>query len=78
MTKQTETTTKPLKDWHKKILSHLDKDRGFTSQNIGSKVWPKMGRRTASQSARMHLEELERRGLVKRLDSGKPIAWVLI
>lgn len=69
-------TAGALRPWHRDILAALDERGGFLSRDVGKVVWPSMSPRTRSQAARMHCEELERRGLVGRLDDEKPVAWV--
>ncbi|BBA45405.1 TPA: hypothetical protein ACK3Q6_005539 [Burkholderia cepacia] len=73
-------TTNELSDYDQKILVVLDTVGGYTTSDVGDRVWPEFGvnRRTASAAVRSRLLDLEAKGFVKRLDDEKPVCWVKV
>lgn len=68
-----------LHDYHRKVLTVLDSDGGFTTGDIAKQVKPQFGHnaRTHSGAVRSWLLQLETAGLVARLDDQKPVCWRL-
>lgn len=73
-------TTNELSDYDRKILIVLDTVGGYTTSDVADRVWPEFGgsRRTHSAAVRSWLLDLEKKGLVKRLDDEKPVCWVKV
>ncbi|WP_175693959.1 hypothetical protein [Burkholderia ambifaria] len=69
-----------LTEYDRKILAVLDTDGGFTTTEVARRVEPTFGgsRHTHAGAIRSWLVQLERRGLVKRLDDEKPVCWVKV
>ncbi len=61
-----------------KILAALDTFGGYTTSDVAAKVQPQFGsnKRQHSGAVRLWLVDLERRGLVRKLDDQKPVCWV--
>ena len=69
-----------LSAYDKKILDVLDSAGAYTTADVAKRVTPQFGhnRRTHSGAVRSWLINLERKGLVKRLDDQKPVCWLKV
>lgn len=67
-----------LSEYDKKILDALDTVGGFTTGGVARRVTPKFGNnnRQHSGAIRSWLVNLEKNGLVKRMDNQKPVCWI--
>lgn len=67
-----------LSTYEQKILSALDTQGGYTTGDVAGKVHPQFGsnKRQHSGAVRSWLINLEKRGLVRKLDEQKPVCWV--
>ena len=65
-------------EYKQKILSVLEGRGGFTTGDVARHVEPIFGhnKRTHSGAVRQWLLELKASGLVRELDSEKPVVWV--
>ena len=65
--------------YEQQILSILDVQGGFTTGNVAKKVTPRFGRNGHQHigAVRSWLIDLEKKGLVKRMDDQKPVCWML-
>lgn len=63
--------------YDEKILLILAHRWGMTTSDVAARVRPLFGHssRTHSSYIRSRLLDLEKRGLVKRLDNEKPVCW---
>ncbi|WP_150670963.1 hypothetical protein [Pandoraea anhela] len=69
-----------LSEYDKKILGILDARGAYTTADVAKRVEPQFGhnRRTHSGAVRSWLLNLERQGLVRRLDDQKPVCWLKV
>lgn len=69
-----------LTDYEEKILLVLPTDSGFQTGDIADRVWPVIGdnRRQHAVAIRALLLGLEAKGLVRKLDSEKPVCWTKV
>ncbi|MCK4120406.1 hypothetical protein ACI2UK_24460 [Ralstonia nicotianae] len=72
--------THGLSEYDRKILAVLDTTGGYTTADVAKHVTPVFAdnRRMHSAAVRSWLVQLERKGLVKRLDDLKPVCWVKV
>lgn len=68
-----------MDEYEKKILSLLDDVGGYTTGIVADIVGPRFGHSKRAHSAfiRGKLLDLEKRGVVTRMDEGKPVCWML-
>ena len=69
-----------MHNYFQQILDALDVVGGFTTGQIAKKVKPMFGtnNRQHSGAIRSWLIELERKGLVRRLDDKLPTCWIKV
>ncbi|MGA3983458.1 hypothetical protein ACI2TD_18040 [Ralstonia nicotianae] len=72
--------TRGLSEFDKKVLAVLDTIGGYTTAEVMKRVTPVFAdnRRMHSAAVRSWLVQLERKGLVRRLDDLKPVCWVKV
>lgn len=67
-----------MTDYEKKVLAALDEHGAMLTRDVAAEVSPMFGQnnRTHSAAVRCWLLSLEKQGLVRRLDSQKPVCWL--
>jgi hypothetical protein len=67
-----------MNEYDQKILAVLDTMGGFTTAQVAVKMQQQFGgnKRQHSSAVRSWMVDLERRGLVRKLDDQKPDCWV--